>query len=139
MAWKVDKSDVWAVEVRDEAGGLAEKLQPLAEAGADLQFLIARRQPDRPGTGVAFLGGLRGTRQLKAAQAAGFAKAGDVAALRVEAPNKPGLALQILQRVAQAGISLRGVSAAVLGARCVVLLAFDSAADRDRAAKALRK
>jgi hypothetical protein len=40
--------------------------------------------------------------------------------------------------MAEAGINLRGVTASGAGARCAVILAFDSAKDRDRAARLLR-
>lgn len=138
MALKVEKVEAWSGEIRDEAGGLAAVLAPLAEAGADLAFMVARRQADRPGTGIVFVGGLKGTKQTKAAQKAGLTKTTDLAALKVEATNKPGLAHRIAEQVAGAAINLRGVSASVIGTRCVIVVAFDSAADRDKAAKLLK-
>ena len=54
MALKVTRCDVWAATVADRPGGLAEKLAALARAGANLEMVIARRQPDRPGTAVVF-------------------------------------------------------------------------------------
>jgi hypothetical protein len=139
MAVTVEKVDVWAGEIRDEAGGLAEKLGVLADAGADLSFLIARRQPDKPGTGIVYLAGLRGAKQTKAAAAAGLAKATDIGCLRIEAANKPGLAAELAGRLGDAGINLRGASASVIGKKCVMLLSFDSLADRDKAAKLLKR
>lgn len=139
MGLKLEKVDVWSGEIRDEIGALAEKLGPLAVAGADLTFLIARRQPDKPGTGIVFLGGLRGAKQTKAAQAAGLVKASDVVGLHVAATNKPGLAHQVVEKLASARINLRGISASVIGTRCVIVLAFDSATDRERAVRALRE
>lgn len=135
----VQKVDVWTGEIRDEAGGLDAVLAPLAEAGADLSFLVARRQPEKPGTGIVFLGGLRGAKQMAAAQKAGLVKDANLAALHLEATNKPGLAHQISQKLASAQINLRGMVAFTLGNKCVMKLAFDSAADRDKAAKLLRK
>ena len=139
MPLKIEKVDVWSGEIRDEAGGLSSALNPLVAAGADFSFLIARRQPDQPGTGLVFLAGLRGAKQTKAAQSAGLAKSADVAGLRLEAADKPGLVHQIVTKLASAGINLRGVSASVIGAKCVIILAFDGAADRDKTAKLLRK
>lgn len=139
MALKIEKVDVWSSEIRDQAGALAEKLHAVAASGADLSFAVARRQPDRPGTGIVFLGGLKGAKQTKAAAAAGLARSADLAALRVEAGNRPGLASQVVEQVAAAGINLRGAFASVIGSRCAILLAFDSEADRDQAAKELSK
>lgn len=138
MALNVEKVEVWSGELRDSVGGLAAVLGPLAEAGADLSFVVARRQPDKPGTGVAFIGGIKGAKQAKAAEAAGLTKTPNLAALLIDATNKPGLLHRTVQQVASAGINLRGVSASVTGTKCVIVLAFDSAADRDQAAKSLK-
>jgi hypothetical protein len=138
MAYAVKKLEVWTGEITDKVGGLASKLEPLAQSGVDLQFLVARRQPDRPGRGLVFLSGLSGAKGTKAAAAAGLAKARDVVALRVEGPNKAGAAYQITCRLADAGINLRGVSAGVMGKKFQLFLAFDNAADADKAARSLR-
>ena len=139
MAVTIQKVDVWSGEIRDAVGGLAAVLEPLAAAGADLAFLVARRQRDKPGTGVVFLGGLKGAKQTAAAQKAGLSKAGDITALIAEMPNKPGLAHKLIDRLASAQINLQGLSASVTGTKCVIVFAFDSAADRDKAAKLLGK
>lgn len=139
MSLTIEKVDVWAGEIQDRAGGLAAKLKPLADAGADLSFLIARRQPDKPGTGIVYLGGVRGAKQGKSAQSAGLTKTDDIRCLRVETANKPGVASELIARLADSGINLRGASASAVGKRCVLLLSFDSIADRDQALKALKK
>jgi hypothetical protein len=138
MAFKVTKLAVWTGEIEDRAGGLAAKLEPLATAGADFDFVIARRQPQLPGKGVVFLGPVSGVKQKKTAADAGLAEASDVVALRVEGPDKPGTVHQISRLLADAGISMRGLSAGVVGTRFVAFLGFDSAADADQAAKVLR-
>ena len=138
MANNVSKIDVWTAEIEDRVGGVAAKLEPLASAGVDLQFVIARRQPHLPGKGVVFLSGVSGAKAAKAAAAAGLVKAGDLAALRVEGPNKPGSCHQVTRVLADAGISLRGLSASVIGNRWVVFLAFDNADDAAKAARLLR-
>jgi hypothetical protein len=137
MAMKVEKVDVWTGEIRDEVGGLSAALEPLVAAGADFSFLVARRH--RPGTGVVFLGGVRGAKQMQAARSVGLAKAENATAIRLEAPDKPGLVHNLVTRLASAGINLFGVSASVIGSKCVLVLGFDSAADRDKAARLLRK
>jgi hypothetical protein len=139
MPLKIQKVDVWSAEIRDEIGGLAAVLGPLADAGADLTFVVARRQAQKPGLGIVFLGGLKGAKQTAAAQKAGLTKASDVTALVIEAPNKAGLTNKTVMQLASAKINLRGLSASVTGTKCVMVAAFDSTADRDNAAKALRK
>ena len=51
MAYSVKKIEVWTGDISDRAGGLAAKLAALAEAKADLTFVVARRQPHQPGMG----------------------------------------------------------------------------------------
>ncbi|HOW18291.1 MAG TPA: ACT domain-containing protein [Phycisphaerae bacterium] len=139
MPARISKVDVWAGEIADRAGGLAEKLEALATAGASLEFVVARRAPDRPGTGVVFLAPVKGARQTKAAVAAGLSKASSMHSLRLEAPDRPGLGARITRAVAEAGVSMRGLSAAALGRQCVVYFAFDSEEDARKAAKAIKK
>ena len=138
MPFEVKKLDVWTGEIDDKVGGLASKLELLAKAGVDLQFLVARREPHLPGRGVVFLSGISGAKGTKAAADAGLAKASNVVALRVEGPNKAGAAYQITRRLADAGINLRGVSAGVMGKKFQLFLAFDNAADADKAARSVR-
>jgi hypothetical protein len=139
MAMKVEKIDIWVGEVRDEAGGLAAALAPLVAAGVDFSFVIGTRRPEKPGTGAVHMGGLRGAKQKKAAEVAGLVKSEDAHGLRVVATDKPRLLHRITSELASAGINLRSVSASVAKSRCVMILAFDAADDRDKAAKLLGK
>lgn len=138
MAYTVEKLDVWTTEIDDRPGALDEKLAALADAQIDLTFLVARRQPQAPGKGIVFLGGIKGAKATKAASAAGLVKAGDIAALRVEGKNKPGACHQITACLAQNGINLRGVSANVIGTRFTAILAFDSEDDAKKAARLIK-
>jgi hypothetical protein len=138
MALKITKVDVWAGEIPDIAGGLARKLEALADARASLACVIARRQPERPGTGVVFVSPVKGKKAQAAAQAAGLSLASDIATLRVEGPDKPGLGSRLTRAIADAGINLRGLSAAVLGNKFVAYFGFDNDDDASRATKALK-
>jgi hypothetical protein len=139
MALNVTRSDVWAAGIDDQPGGLAGKLKSLADAGAHLEFVIARRAPDKPGTGVVFLTPLKGAAQIRAAKKAGFLKTATLHSVRVEAPDKPGLGARMTEALAEAGINLRGLSAAAIGKRCVVHLAVDTSADATKAIRILKK
>ena len=66
MALKVTRIDTWVVTIEDRPGGLAAKLRALADSKANLEFVIARRAPDRPGTGVAFVTPIAGAAQRAA-------------------------------------------------------------------------
>jgi hypothetical protein len=113
-------------------------LEPLADAGVDLQFLIARRRTLVPGMGVVFLGGIAGVKGAKAAAAAGLNKATDITGLRVEGPNRAGDCHRVARLLADAGINLRGLSASVVGRKYVLILGFDTADDAATAARLLR-
>jgi hypothetical protein len=142
MAVEIAKVDVYAGEIEDRPGGLAEKLQMLAEAGADLQFVVARRQHgehEQGGKGLVFVAPLKGAKQTRAAQAAGLTKTDSLHSLRLMGTNKAGMGAKITQALAQAGINMRGLSAAAIGNKAVVYFAFDSDADTKQAMKVLKK
>jgi hypothetical protein len=138
MPLKVTKIDVWSGEVQDQPGGLAGVLRQLAGASANLEMVLARRQPDRPGIGIVFLAPVKGRKATEAAAVAGLSPATGMAALRVEGIDRPGLGAKMTGVIADAGINLRGLYAAVLGSRFVDYMAFDSAEDADKAAKAIK-
>jgi hypothetical protein len=138
MSFKVAKMEVWSGEIQDRPGGLAGVLRQLADADADLEMVVARRQPDRPGAGIVFLAPVKGRKATAAAAVAGLSPAPGVAALRIEGTNRPGLGAKMTDAIADSGVNLRGLSAAVLGSRFVAYMAFDGAEDADKAAKAIK-
>jgi hypothetical protein len=138
MSFKVTKLDVWSGEIADRPGGLAEILRQLAATSANLEMVVARRQSEKPGSGIVFLAPLKGRKATAAAAVAGLGPATGVAALRVEGTDRPGLGATMTGAIAEAGINLRGLSAAALGGRFAAYLAFDSPQDADKAAKAMR-
>ena len=135
MKLNVQAASVWATSIEDRPGGLVEKLAPLVAAGANLEVIIGRRTPDQPGQGVVFLTPLQGAKQLKAAKAAGYLTTEALHSVRIEGPDQPGLALKMVQALADAGLNVRGFSATAIGRRFVAYLALD---DIDDAAKAIR-
>ncbi len=137
MGFKLERVHVWSGEVRDEAGGAASKLALLAQAGANLEFVLTRRQPDKPGSGILFVAPVSGPIQVRAAKAAGLAETSNPVAMRVMGDNETGLAHRLTQQWALAGINLQGLSITVLGNKFVGYIAFDSVADANRAAQIL--
>ena len=95
----------------------------MAQSGASVECVIARRQEDKPGTGVVFVSPIKGKKAIDAAKRAGLQPAGKLGTLRIEAPDKPGLGAEIYRyTIADAGINLRGISAAVIGNKSIVYL-----------------
>jgi hypothetical protein len=139
MLLNAKRVDVWAADLVDQPGSVAEKLKGLAKAGADLQFVIARRKHDKPGTGVIYVTPLETDGQTTAAREAGFDRASGLHSVRVEGPDEPGVGYQLADAMANAGINLRGISAARIGTRCVFYLAFDSDTDADQAVQIVNR
>lgn len=131
--------DVWAASIKDQPGGLSQILEALQAEGADLDFILARRAPDQPGTGVVFVTPLRGDKEIAAATELGFNVTHSVHSVRVEGANQPGLAARVTRLLGDAGINVRGLSAAVLGARFILYLGLDTEADADKALGVLQK
>jgi hypothetical protein len=139
MALKVSKAEIWTTAIEDRTGGAADKIEPLTRAGANFEFVFARRTPEQPGRGLCMVAPVKGKKVVAAATATGFTRALDIAALRVEGGNKAGSAARMTRALADAGISFRGLSAAAIGRKFVGYVAFDNAADAERAAKVLKK
>ena len=139
MALQVSRVDVWVGKIKDKVGGLAAKLAALADAGANLEFVIARRDDKKKGAGVVFLTPVKGAKQAAAARKAGLHKSKSLVSLRVSGSNKSGLGACITGALAEADINLRGLSAAVIGRKFVLHIALDKAADATLAGKVLRK
>jgi hypothetical protein len=139
MAYTISKVDVWAGEIADRPGGLAGTLEGLQNAGVNLEFLVARRAPDKPGTGVVFVTPIKGAKQKSAAGVSGLQTTDSLHSLRVEGPDRPGLGTKMTRALADAGINVRGVSAAAIGRRAITYFAFDSSVDAATAIRVLRK
>ena len=129
----VERVDVWAATVEDRSGALAQLLTTLREAGADLQCIIARRAPDKLGAGVVFVTPLQGDREIRAAAEAGFNVTQSLHSIRITGRDRPGIAAQLTQRLAEGGISLRGFVAAVIGSQFVAYAGLDSLEDANKA------
>jgi hypothetical protein len=139
MALKVTKADVWMATIDDRAGGAADTLEPLSRAGANFEFVFARRTPESPGKGLLIVYPVKGAKVAKAAQAAGVARPESMFSLRVEGADQPGTSAKLARALADAGISFRGLSATAIGRKFVSFVALDSEGDRDKALGVLRK
>ena len=135
MKLEITRADIWAASLEDRPASLAGKLEALEKAGANLEFIMARRAYEEPGTGVVFLAPLEGDAQTKAASEAGFHRTEALHSVRIEGADSPGLASKVTRRIAGAGINLRGYSASVIGNQFVAYLALD---DEDTAAQVVK-
>ncbi len=137
MGLLVEHVDVWAAGMDDKPGELAAMLGGLRGAGADLQFVIARRAAETPGRGVVFVTPLQGDREIATAAQLGFNVTQTLHSVRIMGPDRPGIAAELTQKLADAGINLRGFSASVIGPQFIAYAALDSHDDANRALKIL--
>jgi len=126
MALQIHKVQVWSGEIPDRPGAAAAKLELLARAGADLEFIFTRPHPTKPDTSNIFLAPISGQDQIQAARTANLGPALDVAMLWVEGENRPGIGFELMSHLAVAGINLRGLSVSAVGKRFAAYLAFDN-------------
>ena len=139
MALKATKAEVWAVSIDDRAGGVADKLEPLVEAGANFEMVFARRTPEKSGKGMLFVTPIKGARVARAAREAGMGTPRTIHSVRIEGADRPGLGAQIARALGDAGITFRGISGIAIGRKFVSYIACDSAEDQTKSIATLRK
>ena len=137
MPFEITRVDVWAGEIEDSPGALAEKFETLQRAGANLDFAIVRPSRGLPGTGVLFVAPLLGPQQIKTAEEIKLRQAMTMHVLRIAGPDRPGQGAGIARVLAEAGLNISGMSAAAIEERCLFYLRFETEADVKRAAQVL--
>jgi hypothetical protein len=127
MALEIHRVQVWSGEIPDRPGAAAAKLERLARAGADLEFVFTRPHPLKERYGVLFLAPISGPEQTQAARDAELGPALDVTMLCVCGDNRPGVGYEIMSRLAVAGINLRSLSISQVDGRFAAYLLLDNA------------
>src|SRR5947209_15258767 len=98
MGFKLDRVHVWSGEVMDRAGGAANALSVLAQAGANLEYIYTRRQPITPGTGILYVAPVTGPAQVRAARSVGLVEVQAPVVMRVEGGNQAELVHRLTQQ-----------------------------------------
>lgn len=137
MAFTVSRIEVYAGDILNKPGTLARVLEALSQAGANLEFVIARRITDN--TSRVFVAPLKGNAELRAAADVGLSRATGMHAIRFEGPDRPGLGAWVTRAIARAGLNIRGLSTACLRKRCVCYLGFETEAEAVNAMKTLKR
>jgi len=112
-------------------------LEALTNAGAELEFMVARRASDT--TSRVFVAPLKGKKQVQAAADVGMVPAKGMHAVRVEGPDRAGLGAKLTRALADQGINLRGVSGAALAKKTVIYFGLGGEEDGKNAARVLKK
>jgi len=137
MAVTVKKAILWRMEVDNSPGMLASILQPLSEAGADLQVVMAYRYPGGNKAAIE-LYPVSGRKSVAAAQTADLAPS-SISTLVVEGDNRPGLGHTIAKAVGDAGINMSFVMAQVVGRRYSAVFGFENETDASKAATLIKR
>jgi hypothetical protein len=138
MPVRVRKAVLWRCEVDNTPGVLAEVLEPLAEAGADLQVVMAYRYPGNETRAAIEVFPITTRKAQAAARAAGLT-ASAIPTLLVEGDNRPGLGYAITRAIADAGINMGFVVTQVIGRRYSCVLGFENEEAARRASAEIRK
>ena len=86
-----------------------------------------------------FVTPLRGDVEIRAAADVGFNVTRKLHSVRVMGADRPGIAAELTQKLADGRINLRGFSASVIGTQFVGYVAVDSLDDANKAIAVLEK
>jgi predicted amino acid-binding ACT domain protein len=86
-----------------------------------------------------FVTPLQADREIRAAAQVGFNVTQSLHSVRVMGRDRPGIAAELTQELADGRINLRGFSASVIGTQFVAHVAVDSLEDAKKAMEILQK
>ena len=135
MSFKWDRVHVWSCEITDQTGQRGVEAGVSGQADANLEYIFTKRLPHKPGFGVLYVAPVTGSAQVRAAKTADMHEVDAPVVRRIEGDNEAGLAHHVTQQWAIAGISLQGLTMAVLGKKFIGYAAFDTVNDANRAAQ----
>jgi len=136
MAVTVKKVTLWRAEVPHQAGVLANVLDPLAQAGANLRVVMGYSFGDT-GRAAIEVFPISGKKVTNAATSAGLARS-PIACLLVEGDDRAGLGADMARAIANAGISISFLMAETLGRKFSAVFGFENDDDAARASKAIK-
>jgi hypothetical protein len=137
VAVSIRKITLWRTEVEHRPGALAELLEPLAAAGADLQIVMGYRIPGQKARAIIEVAPVGNRKIAHAAESGGLAPGG-APTLLVLGDNRPGLANRIARALADSGVNIAFLVAQVVGRRYSAVFGFETEADLDKATDRLR-
>jgi hypothetical protein len=138
MPVTVKNISLWRKEVENQAGMLAQTLEPLAKAGADLRVLMGYRYPSTETRAAIELYPVTGKKATAAAAGAGLV-ASSIPTLLVEGDDKPGLGLAIAEAISGARINMTFFVAQAIGRKFSAVLGFETESDAKTAVPIIKK
>jgi hypothetical protein len=137
MAVTVKKITLWRSRIDNRPGELADTLEPLTAAKADLQVLMGYHEPGQSQS-VVELYPVTGAKASAAAKRAGLSAAAQPSLL-VSGDNGPGIGHRIARALGEAGININFLVALATGRKYSMVFGFDSDGDAASAAKLIKK
>ncbi len=138
MPVKVRNIKLWRKELENRSGTLAETLEPLARASADLQVVMGYRHAEGGTKAAVEVYPITGKKSIAGAQAAGLTES-SIATLLVEGDNKAGLGYIVAQVIAGAGINLAFLVAQVIGRKYSCVIGFENEGDAKTATALIKR
>lgn len=136
MAVTVKKVQLWQKEVADEPGALADVLEPLAQAGANLRVVMGYGLGDSVRAAIEVFP-ITGKKATTAARGVGLA-ASSIACLLVEGDDRAGLGADMARAIAAAGVNTSFLVAETVGRKFSAIFGFRAEGDAAIAAKAIK-
>lgn len=137
MAISIRKLTLWTTDIGNRPGSLGTFLGPLAEAGCDLEVVMAYVKPGDPTRGVVELAPISGAKATRAARSAGLAPSA-IPCLLVDGDNRPGLGHAIASALGGAGINLHFVVTLVSGKKYRAVLGLGAETKPAAATRVIR-
>jgi hypothetical protein len=138
MPVQVKRITLWRKELENRTGSLASTLEPVANAGADLEIVMGYCYPGDRAKAAVELYPVTNKKTTAAAQSAGLA-ASAIPAVLVQGDNRAGLGHAITKAVADAGVNLDFLVAQVIGRKFSAVLGFENDADANKATTLIKK
>jgi hypothetical protein len=138
MPVTVKSISLWRKEVENQVGVLAQTLEPVTKAGANLRVLMGYRYPGDGTKAAIELYPIEGKKATAAAAQAGHV-ASSIPTLLVEGDDKPGLGLAIAEAVSAARVNMSFFVAQAIGRKFSAVLGFETEADAKTAAPLIKK
>jgi hypothetical protein len=136
MAVTVKPIVLWRKQATHAPGVLAETLEPLSQAGANLRVVMGYALGDS-GQAALEVFPVSGKKATAAASQAGLS-ASQIAALLVEGDDRPGLGAAMARAIANAGVNIEFVVAQTIGRKFSAVFGFRTPEDAKAAAKAVK-
>lgn len=138
MPVTVKNITLWRRELENRPGALATVLDPVANAGADLQVAMGYRIPGQESRAVVELAPVEGRKATGAAEQAGL-RPSDIPTLVVQGDNRKGLGRDLADEMGHAGINMAFLVALVVGRRYSGVFGFETQEDAKKAADIIKR